>query len=341
MSDDPSRRLGFAVKVLGEGGLPSHDARRWQSGPHLSVSLERLDAILGRLAALDVRMYRMTSDLAPYATHPDLPQFHGQVEECAEELARVGARARELDVRLSFHPGQYVVLNSERDEVRALAARELDVLGALLDAMGCGPEAVVVLHVGGAAGGRDAALERFERGLDLLGDAGRRRLVIENDDRSFSLTDVLVLHERTGLPIVWDVLHHHCLDREGIPDGEALRAALATWPQGVVPKIHFSSPKTAMEERRERKGRRVETRYVLPPLRAHADMVDPIAFEEFLRGPAAGLAFDVMLEAKAKDLALLRLRDHLLGRGFAWHDGRLQAQVSPSTPSSAPSPLSK
>jgi len=64
-------RLGFAVKVLGDGGLPSHDARRWQSGPRLSISLDRLEAILGRLDALDIRMYRMTSDLAPYATIPE------------------------------------------------------------------------------------------------------------------------------------------------------------------------------------------------------------------------------------------------------------------------------
>ena len=319
------QRLGFAVKVLGDGGLPSHDARRWQSGPRLSVSLERLEAILERLDRLDVRMYRMASALAPYATHPDLPQFHRQIGECAEQLARVGARARELDIRLSFHPGQYVVLNSERDDVRALAARELDTLAALLDGLGCGPEAVVVLHVGGAAGGHRVALDRFERGLELVGEAGRRRLVVENDDRAFSLVDVLDLHRRTGLPVVWDVLHHHCHGPHGTPDGEALRAALATWPDGVVPKIHFSSPRTAVEERRERRGRRVETRYVLPPLRAHADTIDPIAFEEFLRGPAAGLRFDVLLEAKAKDLALVAVRDHLLARGFGWQDGRLNA----------------
>jgi UV DNA damage endonuclease len=319
------RRLGFAVKLLGDGGLPSHDTRRWQSGPHLSVSLARLDAILDRLDALDIRMYRMASSLAPYATHPDLPQFHHQAQECAEQLAAVGTRARELGVRLSFHPGQYVVLNSEREDVQALAAREIDVMASLLDAMGCDAEAVVVLHVGGAAGGRDAALARFERGLELMGAAARRRLVIENDDRSFSLADVLELHQRTSLPVVWDVLHHHCHDPDGISDGDALRAALATWPQGVVPKIHFSTPKTAIEERRSREGRRVVTRLVLPPLRAHADLIDPIAFEEFLRGPAAGLRFDAMLEAKGKDLALLRLRDQLLARGFGWRDGCLLA----------------
>jgi UV DNA damage endonuclease len=317
-------RLGFAVKVLGDGGLPSHDARRWQSGPHLSVSLDRLAAILERLDAIDVRMYRMASALAPYATHPDLPQFHRQLEACGDRLARVGERARALGVRLSFHPGQYVVLNSGRRDVQALAACELDVMARLLDAMGCGPEAVVVLHVGGAAGGRDAALARFERGLERLTEPARRRLVVENDDRAFSLADVLELHARTGLAVVWDALHHHCHDPQGIPAEEALRAALATWPDGVVPKIHFSSPKTAVEERRRRAGRRVVTRLVLPQLRAHADMIDPIAFEAFLRGPASGRRFDVMLEAKAKDVALVRLREQLLARGFAWRDGRLR-----------------
>jgi UV DNA damage endonuclease len=90
-----------------------------------------------------------------------------------------------------------------------------------------------------------------------------------------------------------------------------------------IPKIHYSSPRTAIEERRKRVGRRVERQIVLPPLRAHADLIDPIGFEEFLRGPAAEREFDVMLEAKAKDLALLRLREQLLERGFAWEDGRL------------------
>lgn len=86
-------RLGFAVKVLGEGGLPSHDTRRWQSGPHLRTSLEYLRAILDYCDRHDIRMYRMATGRAPYASHPDLTQFHGQVEECTEELAAVGSLA--------------------------------------------------------------------------------------------------------------------------------------------------------------------------------------------------------------------------------------------------------
>jgi UV DNA damage endonuclease len=150
--------------------------------------------------------------------------------------------------------------------------------------------------VGGAAGG----LERFEAGCAQLSDAARARLAIENDDRTYGLAEALRLAERVGRPVVFDVHHHHCHDPEAIPDREALALALATWPRGVTPKVHFSSPKTALEERRGR--------LALPHPRAHADGIDPFAFAHFLDDTAAGHDFDVMLEAKAKDLALQALR---------------------------------
>jgi UV DNA damage endonuclease len=308
-------RLGFAVKVLGAGGLPSHDTRRHASDPSLGVSLDRLDAVLAYLAEHDIRFYRMATGLAPYASHPDLPRFRDQPRRFAERLREVGERARRDGVRLTTHPGQYTVLNSEDQRVQRLAADELEVQAELLDGMGLGPESVVVLHVGGAAGGIDAALDRFARGFERLSDAARARLVVENDDRTFALRDVLRLSARIGRPVVWDVLHHHCHDPDRIPDREALELALATWPAGVRPKIHYSTPKTAVDERTRRTGRRVERTLVLPQLRAHADVIDPIAFERFVTDTAAGHDFDVMLEAKAKDLALLRLREQLADRG--------------------------
>ena len=200
--------------------------------------------------------------------------------------------------------------------MRRLAAEELEVQAERLDGMGLGPEAVVVLHVGGAAGGLEAGKERFLRGFERLSERARARLVIENDDRTYSLGDVLDLHERTGLRVVWDILHHHCNDPEAIPDDQALRLALGTWPDGQTPKIHYSTPKTSMEEKVRKVGRRVERTPVLPQLRAHADLIDPIGFEHFVRETAAGARdFDVMLEAKAKDLALIRLREQLAARG--------------------------
>jgi len=309
--------------VLADGGLPSHDTRRWQSGPHLRHSLEALRRILDHLDRIDVRMYRMATALAPYASHPDLPQFHDQVAECAQELAAIGALARERDIRLSTHPGQYTVLNSDSADVRSAAVGELEVQASLLDAMGLGPEAVVVLHVGSGAGGRRAAADRFRAALDGLSERARARLVIENDDRTFGVADVVELARRTGVRVVFDALHHRCHDPEGIDDADALAAALGTWPAADVPKVHFSSPRLDVEERRVRVGRRVERRLVLPQLRAHADLVDPIGFEHFLRDTALGRDFDVMLEAKAKDLALLRLRAQLAERGMPTERGRL------------------
>ncbi len=100
--------------------------------------------------------------------------------------------------------------------------------------------------------------------------------------------------------------------------------AMATWPEGVTPKIHYSSPRLDVGERKRKVGRRVERTPDLPQLRAHADLIDPIGFEYFLREADALGDFDVMVEAKAKDLAVLRLREQLLARGFTWSAGSLE-----------------
>jgi UV DNA damage endonuclease len=287
-------RLGFAVKVLGDGGLPSHDTRRWRSEPHLRVSIERLHAIFDYLDRHDIRMYRMASGMVPYATHPDLPQFHRQLVECADELGELGSRANGLGIRLSFHPGQYTVLNSERIDVVAAAIRDLELHARVLDLMDQPAEAVVVLHVGGRGDSVASACDRFVAGFERLSERARSRLVVENDDRLFGLGDVMRLSSRTGVRVVWDAHHHACHNPDGTPEREALRLAIGTWPRGVVPKVHYSSPRSE------------------DAFRAHADYVDPAAFERFLRDVVKRANVDVMLEAKAKDLALLQLRDQLV-----------------------------
>lgn len=316
-------RLGFAVKMVSSPGLQSHDTRRHASEPHLRVSIERLHAILGELDRLDIRMYRIADSFVPYATHPDLPRFHGQVEECAEELAALGERLRALDVRLTNHPGQYTVLNSAREEVAQKAAWDLDQHAALFDAMGLDEQAVVVLHVGSTADGLTASRERFLRAVEGLSDRARARLVVENDDRSWSCTQVLEIARSAGLRMVFDTLHHFCHDPEGMPAGEALAAALATWPLGTVPKVHVSSPRLDADWPAP-KGSPPKA----PELRAHADHIDPMWFIQWLERDvaAAGRDFDVMVEAKAKDTAVLRLRDVLVARGFGWERGHLLAR---------------
>src|SRR5262245_13550553 len=83
-------RLGFPVTVLGHPWLKSNDTRRWQKNPHLKVSLEHLDEIPDHLNRHRIHMYRISSDLAPCATHPDMPQFHNMVAESDAELRAIG-----------------------------------------------------------------------------------------------------------------------------------------------------------------------------------------------------------------------------------------------------------
>src|SRR5215210_8152765 len=102
------RPLFALIRHCPTGRVPTFtDTRRWQKNPHLKTSLEYLDAILDHLAKHKITLYRMSSDLAPYATHPDMPQFHGMVPESDGEFRAIGAKAKRLDVRLSFPPSQY------------------------------------------------------------------------------------------------------------------------------------------------------------------------------------------------------------------------------------------
>jgi UV DNA damage endonuclease len=327
-------RLGFPVKVLGRPELKSNDTRGWRQNPHLKVSLEYLHRVLDYLDRVGIDMYRMSSDLAPYATHPDMPQFHNMVAESDAELAAFGQRARAMDLRLSFHPSQFVLLNSPDPELTAKSIWDLASQAEMLDRMGLGPEAVMVTHVGGTYDDRAASRARWIKGYEQCPEPVRRRLVLENDDIRFSAADVLWIHERCGVPLILDYQHFWCLNPEGLDLRDALERVVRSWPEGVRPKIHFSSPRTEMREVKRkvtdkdreaaRAGKapkgltttvitpttRIKT-VLLPPIwTGHADFVNPFEFATFMR-MAEGLEFDVMLEGKSKDLSLLRLRQDM------------------------------
>jgi UV DNA damage endonuclease len=306
-------RLGFPVKVMARPELKSNDTRRWQKGPHLKTSLEYIDAILDHLARHKISMYRMSSDLAPYATHPDMPQFHGMVAESDAELRAIGAKARKLDIRLSFHPSQYVLLNSPDPALTKKSVWDLASQAEMLDRMELGPEAVLVTHVGGTYGDTEASRARWADVWPTLPEHVRRRLVLENDDLRFSAADVLWVHERTGVRLIFDYQHFWCLNPERLEMAPTLRAMLRSWPEGVRPKLHYSSPRTEFRslQRVDRKTKRKKTVQLPPVWTGHADFTNPFEFARFMRD-CEGLVFDVMLEGKAKDISLLKLRPDLL-----------------------------
>ncbi|MDQ2832166.1 MAG: UV DNA damage repair endonuclease UvsE [Acidobacteriota bacterium] len=305
-------RLGFAVKVMGRQNLKSNDTRRWQQSPHLRVSLGYLAETFGYLRKHQIHMYRMSSDLAPYATHPTMPQFHSMVRDSAQDLATLGRLAREADIRLSFHPSQFIVLNSESDDLTQKSMADLDSQAEMLDLMECGPEAVLVVHVGGAYGDRASGRQRWISTWDRLSEPVRRRLVLENDDIRYSSADVLAIHEQTGVKCVFDYQHHWCFNPENLPIVETLTRFLKTWPEGVRPKMHFSCARTEMRElkRRNRKTGKMELVLQPPIWTGHADYNNPFETITWLRS-IAHLNTDIMLESKAKDLSLIRLRNDL------------------------------
>jgi len=323
-------RLGFSIRVYGCPDLPSYDGRPAYESPHLSISLAYLRDILFYLRANDIPMYRMHSRLIPLSSDAGLGSVYEQIKECELQLAALGQLVREDDVRLSFHPDSTVVLNAINEDQVACSVAHLEAQAALMAAMGLGPEAVIVLHVGGVYDDAVTSRERFVRRYEALPSRVRPRLVLENDDHRFSYADIRLIHEACGVPLVLDNLHHLVLNREGVPMREALDYCLNTWPEGVRPKIHFSTPRTEMRllER--------SSRIKVPTWTEHGDFVSPFEFISFMR-MADGLGsvwsgipqcrylrptlcrhlrpFDVMLEAKARDLALLKLRQDL--RRFA------------------------
>ena len=331
-------RLGFPVKVMGRQGMKSSDTRRWQQNPHLKTSLEYVDRILDYLHDVGLDMYRFSSDLAPYATHPDMPQFHDMVAESDAELAAFGKKARELDIRLSFHPSQYVLLNSPNPELTHKSIWDLSSQAEILDRMGAGPEAVLVTHVGGVYDDREAARARWIDGWEQCPEHVRARLVLENDDIRFSAADVLWIHERTGVRLIFDYQHFWCLNPEGLDMRATLEKFVGSWAGSARPKIHFSSPRTELREvkrkitadqrakakagkAKAKKGEllkapvkataRIKT-VLLPPIwTGHSDFTNPFEFATFMR-MAEGLEFDVMMEGKSKDISLLKLRPDLL-----------------------------
>lgn len=236
---------------------------------------------------LGIRAFRITSGLLPLATHPDyLYGIDDLPTETVSLFSAAGALAREANIRLSFHPDQFVLLGSLKAEVTAASLRDLELHGDLAQLLGAD---AINLHAGGAYGNKAEALDRVARNLTLLSPRVRGRLTLENDDRVFHVRDLLPLCQREGVPLTYDVHHHRC-NPDGLSIAEATRESLTTWDR--EPLFHVSSPRGGWSESNPR---------------CHADMIDPADFPMEWRR----LTLTVDVEAKAKEKAVLELKDKL------------------------------
>jgi UV DNA damage endonuclease len=271
------------------GGLET-EIRRTYLADIAAHNADALAAAIERCHELGIGAFRVNSQVLPLATHPVTGYNLERLDPSgaiAGAFEWAGALARAYDVRLSLHPDQFVVLNSEREQVVRSAAQELEHQATIAEMIGAD---VIVLHAGGAAGGTDAALERLERGLPLLSTRVLDRLALENDDRSFTPRSLVPLCQRSGLPLVYDVHHHRCL-ADGLSVEEATELAFATWGDRE-PYAHLSSPKGG---------------WTGPNIRAHADYIDPADFPD----EWVGRTMTIDVEAKAKERAVLTAKEAL------------------------------
>ena len=291
------RHLGYVAINLTLGDAKFRTCRLANATPDklrelIASNLATLQNIIAFNAAHDIHMYRITSEIIPFASHPinELAWW----DEFEPELTAIGALVRANDMRVSMHPGQYVVLNSPRPEVVTNALSDLTWHVRFLDALQVDASCKVNIHLGGIYGDRDAAIERFIAIANALPGAITRRLTIENDDRSYTALDALRASSGTGLPVVFDWLHHNANREPDTDTDDILARCFATWrSDDGPPKTHYST---------QADGKRPG---------AHADYIDVADFVQFLNA-APDLPFDCMLEAKAKDLALFKLRTQLL-----------------------------
>ena len=249
-------------------------------------NLEHVLKVLEWNVAHNIFVYRMSSDMFPHYTDP---MFVGVFKLHTHEhaLHAIGKYAREHGIRLTFHPGQFNQVGTPNATVLASTRKDLHFHALALDLIGAPADSVMVVHGGGTFGNKQATIERWADQFWRLPTRVRRRLVIENCERSYSYQDMLELHDLTKLAIVFDTHHHACYwganHTEHNPQ-EFMQAIIDTWGSRR-PKVHISEQDPAKR------------------LGAHSIMVETIP--EYL----LDLDLDVMVEAKGKEQAVLQLRE--------------------------------
>ena len=260
------------------------------------ICLHNVDSLLLSLEYVDclsIGAFRILSPIFPRITHPDVGYTLKELPDgktIRKRLAQVKSLKKEHDIRLSFHPDQFIVLSSPKPQVVRSARRELNYQAMVAKAVGAD---VINVHLGGAYGDKAAAMKRFAKVFRSLSKDVRQRLTLENDDRTYSIKDLYPLCMEEGIPLVYDVHHHRCLP-DGLSIKEATKLSMDTWQQvGREPYFHISSPKNGWANEVDN--------------RPHADFIEASDFPyEWLN-----LTATVDVEAKAKELAVVNLMNDL------------------------------
>jgi UV DNA damage endonuclease len=263
--------------------LSSYSPARFVDTVH--SNLDALRQILEYNVAQKLLFFRISSCIIPFASHDvvtvDWRAFF------APKLKSLGDYIRAHNIRISMHPDQFVVLNSPHEHIVENSVRELVYHASFLDSLGLDTTHKMQIHGGGAYGDKPQALQRFITTYKRLSTEVTQRLVIENDERIYSVQDCLFLYRELGIPLLFDVLHHECLNN-GESVAEALAQALQTWNEkDGIGMIDYSS-----QAPQAKRGK-------------HIQSLDENHFRMFLE-TTRHLDFDIMLEVKDKQESALK-----------------------------------
>lgn len=235
-----------------------------------------------------IRFFRMSSEIFPWASEYDIASLPDFVE-ISKVLGEVGVFAEAHGHRLTFHPGPFNKLASDKPNVIKNTIVDLTIHGVVMDLIGLPrtPWAKINIHVGATYGDKAATLKKFSENALKLPPSVRSRLTVENDDKG-SLYSVQELYDGVykacGIPIVFDY-HHHKFCTGGLTEAEAITLAASTWGD-IIPVVHYSES-AALEESNTKIRAQKHSKYINGPIDSHGNLVH------------------VMVECKAKNRAVL------------------------------------
>jgi UV DNA damage endonuclease len=235
-----------------------------------------------------INFFRLSSALIPWGDNIDITQLK-DYNEIKSELKKAGDYAKRWNMRINSHPGPFNVLPSPNESVVQKTFADLELHAKVFDMMELSltPYNNINIHCNGVYGDKQSAMDRLITNFKRLSPSVRKRLTLENDDKAsmYSVTDLMYIHKHTGIPIVFDY-HHHQFCTGGLSEEEALKLAATTWPKGIKQEVHYSESKVLHEENNKLKPQ------------AHSDYINSLP-------NTYGLDVDIMVEAKAKELAIL------------------------------------
>lgn len=298
-------RFGYVANALG----------LWDASPSKTLTftrysalpkeerLEKLKAVTARNIyntkrilyynlANEIELYRFSSSLVPLATHPEV--MWDFVTPFKTEWKELGQIVKQLKLRPSFHPNQFTLFTSNKEEVTTNSIKDMEYHYTMLQAMGILEQAIINIHIGGAYGDKETALNRFHENITNLPNQIKKITTLENDDKTFNVEETLRTCEKENMPMILDY-HHHLANKGGVDLSIYLQRIFKTWEQtNLLPKVHFSSPKSESA------------------FRSHADYVSKEFVLPFLKMvKEINMDIDIMIEAKMKNLAMQRLVEEI------------------------------